>query len=145
MTEKKSNEKLNKVKEALKTDTIKVDDARVKITEMQLDAIRELANNKNEIFSDIDKLETNDITKAYVFADNPCPSINKKLAKLGIAFKIELPVLTHYLDRTLELRHSSGRMRVREYTDAIQAVSPKLSIQERPEQQNRGLLGGRLL
>jgi len=139
------NDKLDKIKEALKTDTIKVDDARVKITEMQLDAIRELANNKNEIFSDIDKLETNDITKAYVFADNPTPSINEKLVKLGIAFKIELPVLTHYLDRTLELRHSTGRQRVKEYTDAIQAVSPKLSIQERPDQDRRGLLGGRLL
>jgi len=143
MSEK--NEKLDKVKEALKTDTIKVDDARVKITEMQLNAIRELANNKNEIFSDIDKLETNDITKAYVFASNPCPSINEKLADLGVAFRIELPVLTHYLDRTIELRHSTGRKRVKEYTDAIQAVSPKLSIQERPDQEKRGLLGGRLL
>jgi len=143
MTEKK-NDKLEKVKDALKSDTVKVDDARVKITEMQLDAIRELANNKNEIFSDIDKLETNDITKAYVFADNPCPSINEKLRKLDISFKIELPVLTRYLDRTIQLRHSTGRQRVKEYTDAIQAVSPKLSIQERPEP-NRGLLGGRLI
>ena len=143
MTEKK-NDKLEKVKEALKTDTVKVDDARVKITEMQLNAIRELANNKNEIFSDLDKLEINDITKAFVFASDPCPSINKKLKNLGINFKIELPVLTNYLDRTIELRHSTDRSRVEEYIDAIQAVSPKLSIQERPEQ-NKGLLGGRLI
>ncbi len=139
------NEKLDKVKEALKGDTIKVDDARVKITELQLNAIMELADNTNQIFSDIDKPETNDIVKAYVFASNPCPSINEKLLKLGVEFKIELPVLTHYLDRTLELRHSTGRQRVKEYTDAITAVSPKLSIQERPDTQNRGLLGGRLL
>lgn len=147
MTEKKiiTNDKLDKVKEALKSDTIKVDDARVKITEMQLDAIRELANNQNEIFSDIDKLETNDVTKAYVFANNPMPALNERLAGLGIEFKVELPVLNKYLDRMIELRHCSGRARVHEYIDAIQAVSPKLSIQERPEQQNRGLLGGRLL
>jgi len=139
------NDKLDKVKEALKRDTIKVDDARVKITEMQLSAIGELANNKNEIFSNIDDPETNDITKAYVFAEDPCSSINEKLVKLGIDFKIELPVLTHYLDRTIELRHASGRKRVKEYIDAISAVSPKLSIQERPDQEKRSLLGGRLL
>lgn len=145
MTEKKCNDKLEKVREAIKTDTIKVDDARVKITEMQLDAIKELSNNKNEIFSDIDKLETNDVTKAYVFAFDPLPALNKRLLELDIAFKIELPVLTSYLDRMIELRHCSGRKRVTEYIEAIQAVSPKLSIQERPDNERRGLLGGRLL
>ncbi len=145
MTEKKYNDKLEKVKEAIKSDTIKVDDARVKITEMQLGAIQELANNKNEIFSDIDKLETNDVTKAYVFADNPLPALNQRLTERHIDFKIELPVLTSYLDRMIELRHCSGRKRVNEYIEAIQAVSPKLTLQERPEAPGRGLLGGRLL
>lgn len=145
MTEKKCNDKLEKVKEAIKTDTIKVDDARVKITEMQLGAIQELANNKNEIFSDIDKLETNDVTKAYVFALDPLPALNKRLVERDIDFKIELPVLTSYLDRMLELRHCSGRLRVHEYIEAIQAVSPKLTLQERSESPGRGLLGGRLL
>lgn len=140
------SEKIKNVRDALKTDAIKVDDARVKITEMQLNAIQKLADNRNEVFSEIDKAETNDVTKAYVFSENPLPNINQKLEILDTGFKIELPVLTSYLDRMIQLRHSAGRGRVREYIDAIQAVSPKLSIQERPDdQQRRGLLGGRLL
>lgn len=141
---KDSNDKLNKVKEALKSDAIKVEDARVRITEMQLDAISRLANNENEVFSNIDKLETVDIAKAYIFAANPLESINLRLKKKGIDFKIELPVLARYLDRMIQLRHSTDRKRVREYIDAIQAVSPKLTLQERQEPQG-GILGRRLL
>ena len=144
LTECKKNDKLDKVKEAIKSDTVKVDDARVKITEMQLDAIQKLATNKNEVFSHIDKVETIDINKAYVFADNPLPSLNDRLKRLDIDFQVQLPILTSYLDRMLELRHCTDRKRVSEYIEAIQAVSPKLSIQERPEQ-SRGILGGRLL
>jgi len=145
LTECKNNDKLDKIKVALNSDTVKVDDARVKITEMQLDAIRELATNKNEVFSHIDKVETIDINKAYVFAKNPLPSLNERLMRLDIDFQVKLPVLTCYLDRMLELRHCTDRKRVSEYIEAIQAVSPKLSIQERPDNERRGLLGGRLL
>ena len=140
-----TNTAMDKVKEAIKNDTIKVDDARVKITEMQLDAIRELQNNKNEIFSELSVAETNDVTKAYVFAADPTPALNLRLKKLNIEMKIELPVLTTYLDRTLELRHCTGRQRVDEYIKAISAVSPKLLNQERQETP-QGIFGrGRII
>lgn len=116
---------IDEIKNSFKNEVIRPDDSRVLIAEMQINAIRELSNDSNEVFSQLSSDEVFNVSRAYVFADSPLPSVSERLSKRGIDFSFSLPILEHFLDENIKHRHKVDRKRVTEYIDALKAVQPK--------------------
>lgn len=121
-------EKIEELKQSLGNGNIKVDDPKVKIAEIQLSAVQELADEENEIFSSISPSEVFDVSRAYVFSRNSLPSVTEKLKKLGIEKTFSHPYLEHFLDETFRHRHKIDGKRTRQYIEALNAIAPKTNL-----------------
>lgn len=142
MTEdKKSSNALDNIRELVKNkQSVSVDEPRVKIVELQLDAIKALANNENSIFSEMSRQETFDVALALSFSNDPLPNINHKLKTAGIDYDLTLPVLDGFITKMLVNRHSLDRQRVVEFISALKAVNTSMPMQD---DEKKGILGGR--
>ena len=105
--------------------TTRPDDSRVVIAEMQINALTKLAEDDNQIFSQLSSGEVFDVARAYVFAECPLPSIAQRLKEKKIDITFKLPLLTHVLDENIRHRHKIDRKRVKEYLDGLLAITPK--------------------
>lgn len=119
--------KLDDLKKAIENEKeqetkINLDKPPVKIFEMQVNALLRLADDTNEIFSEITKSESIDLTVASLFGKNPCPNINERLKNKGIEFQIALPVLDEYISEVLRHRHKMNRKRVEEFLRALETL-----------------------
>ena len=119
--------KLEDLKKAIENEKeqetkINIDKPPVKIFEMQVNALLRLADDKNEIFSEITKSESIDLTVASLFGKNPCPNINERLKNKGVDFQIALPVLDEYISEVLRHRHKMNRKRVEEFLRALETL-----------------------
>ena len=101
------------------------DDSRVVIAQMQFNAIEKLSSDENQAFSQLSMNEVFDVSRAYVFAANPLPSLENRLKEKGIQIKFSLPILTNFLDENMKHRHKIDRKRVDEYIKGLEAVSPR--------------------
>jgi hypothetical protein len=139
----KLTDKLSQMKEQFKTEekSFRPDDSRVIIAEMQINAIREMANDTNGVFSQLDMSEVFDVSRAYVFAANPLPSVTERMSARKISFQFKLPFLTYFLDENIKHRHKIDRKRVQEYIEGLKAVAPKQQMMMSDDPQKRGILG----
>lgn len=129
-------------KDVIARQTISVDEPRVKIVELQLDAIKALANNENAIFSEMTKQESFDVALAVVFSQEPLPNINEKLKKAGVQYDLKLPVLEDFIVEILVNRHSVDRKRVQEFIAALKALNSSVPMQD-DDKRGLGILAGR--
>ena len=126
MIKKPLSDDLNDLKKGFESKKeIRPDDSRVVIAEMQINAIKELSKDDNQVFSQLSSSEVFDVSRAYVFSSNPLPSVSKRLEEKGIEFSFSLPVLEKFLDENIKHRHKIDRQRVGEYIKGLEAVSPK--------------------
>ena len=118
---------LEELKDKLKTGngTTRPDDSRVIIAEMQINALTKLAEDDNQIFSQLSSGEVFDVARAYVFAEGCLPSISERLKEKGHTITFKLPLLTHVLNENIRHRHKIDRKRVKEYLDGLLAITPK--------------------
>lgn len=94
----------------------------VAIFQMHTDAIKLLADDKNEIFSQISQNDAYNIAIASLFGKNPCHNINERLAAKGIDVQIKLPVLDEYIKEVFRHLHKADRKRVDEYLKALESL-----------------------
>jgi hypothetical protein len=122
-------------------DQTKPDDSRVIIAEMQINALKELSNNDNRIFSQINDNERWDVARCLEFWEKPLPGITRRLyEKYGIEENFNSIVVPKLIAEHLSLGHFVGRQRVTEYIDGLRAVAPKNGIMQEDPTQKRSLL-----
>lgn len=140
---------------------IQSDSPQVEIARMNIEAVGKLADDKNDVFSQLtkDKLqdETFDYALAINFARHPLQGLEERLKKMGIKepvtiktdlgeiddeqdIKITVKVLEEFLKEFLIRRHCLNRGRVQEYIDALDKANGKDRIFQQDTQQNRGIL-----
>lgn len=137
---------------------IQSDSPSVEIARMNIEAISKLADDKNDVFSELRKDniqdETLDYTLGINFAMHPLPGLESRLAKRGITRKVKiesdlglidvdipirLKVDTYisFLKEFLIRRHCLGRSRVNEYIDALDKANGKENIlRDQPQRQS---------
>ena len=150
--------------------TVESDNPIVEQTRILTDAVRLLADDKNEIFSQLDKKqflgidETYNFALTYSFADNPLEDVEQILAEAGIKetvmvkdegeyvqkeipFRFDIPVLKKFAVEWLKRRHNVNRSRVQEYIDALEAGSMKFgAMRSAQTEQNLSMPGrGRIV
>ena len=92
-----------------------------------VDAIKLLADDSNEIFSEISRLDAYNIAIASQFGKNPCHNINERLKAKNIRvdnkdIQINLPVLDEYIKEVFRHLHKADRKRVEEYLKALESL-----------------------
>jgi hypothetical protein len=128
---------------------IQSDNPQVEIAKLNHDAIKVLADQNNEIFSQLykDTLqdETLDYALAINFAHNPLQALEERLKVRGIQEKriikhdlgdieeeidirIKVPMFENFLKEFLIRRHCLNRKRVNEYIDALDKANGKETI-----------------
>lgn len=112
----------------------------VAIFQMHTDAIKLLADDKNEIFSQIREQDAYDIAVASIFGTNPCHNINERLKAKGIEFQIALPVLDEYVKEVFRHLQKADRKRVEEYLKALESLKGESNIRLTEEKRPMGLL-----
>lgn len=156
MTEDEKKEAIKK-RIAEKRQQIQSDSPQVEIARMNTEAVGKLADQGNEIFSQLykDTLqdETMDYALAINFATHPLQSLEDRLKSRGIKEKVliqrdlegfeeekEIPVriqvdmYINFLKEFLIRRHCLNRKRVDEYIDALDKVNGKETIYRDPNQ-----------
>lgn len=154
MTEDEKKEAIKK-RIAEKRQQIQSDSPQVEIARMNTEAVGKLADQGNEIFSQLykDTLqdETMDYALAINFATHPLQSLEDRLKARGIKEKVtihhdlgdieeERPVrikvdmYINFLKEFLIRRHCLNRKRVDEYIDALDKVNGKETIYRDPNQ-----------
>jgi hypothetical protein len=138
---------------------IQSDNPQVEIAKMNIEAVGKLADQNNEIFSQLYKDglqdETIDYALAINFAVRPCAGLEDRLQRLGItetktihcdlgdieeeaAVRIRVPVFENFLKEFLVRRHCLNRKRVDEYINALDKANGKDTMYSEPKAQ--GLL-----
>ena len=128
---------------------IQSDNPQVEIAKLNHDAIKVLADQKNEIFSQLTKDalqdETMDYALAINFARNPLQALEERLKMRGIKekkivhhdledieeeidIKLKVPMFENFLKEFLVRRHCLNRNRVDEYIDALDKANGKETI-----------------
>jgi len=136
---------------------IQSDNPQVEIAKLNHDAIRVLADQKNEIFSQLTKDALQDETMDYAlsinFALNPLQALEERLKMRGIKEKkyiqydlgaieeevdirIKVPMFENFLKEFLIRRHCLNRNRVDEYIDALDKANGKETIFQGDTRQN---------
>jgi hypothetical protein len=137
----KEDSNLEAIREKLKNpDNIKPDDPRVLIAEMQINALKELANNDNRIFSQISNGERWDVARCLTFWADALPAVSHRLEKLGINKTFNSEIVPMVISEHLSLGHLVDRGRVTEYIDGLNAVAPKQGMMMPEEGQKRTLM-----
>lgn len=135
-------ENMDVIREKFKDDanTIRPDDSRVVIAEMQLNAILQMANDKNRIFSQINDSERWDVARCLTFWSDALPACRHRLmGRWGIDITFKSDIVPMVIQEHLSLGHLVGRGRVGEFIDGLKAVAPKQGFMQE-EQPRRGLL-----
>jgi hypothetical protein len=146
---------------ASKKQVIQSDNPSVEIARMNIEAVGKLADDKNDVFSQLTKDslqdETIDYALAIVFARRPLQSLEERLAKRGIVelsikhtdlgdieeetpIKIKVDVFESFLREFLIRRHCLNRGRVEEYIKALDKANGKDMLMQDPSQRRTGLL-----
>jgi hypothetical protein len=116
------------------SNVIRPDDSRVIIAEMQLNALMEMSRDSNEVFSQIDKSEVFDVSRAIMFSRSALPSITERLSKKDINHTFSLPILEGFIQENFRNLHKVNRLRTSEYLEGLKAISPKNGfMQEEPQ------------
>jgi hypothetical protein len=119
---------------------VRPDDSRVIIAEMQLNALMKMSEDTNEVFSQIDKSEVFDVSRAIMFSRSSLPSITERLRKKGIEHTFSLPILEGFIEENFRHLHKVDRKRTGEYLEGLKAIAPKNGfMQEEPPK--RGIMG----
>jgi hypothetical protein len=143
-----------------KKQNIQSDNPLVEIAKMNIEAVGKLADDKNDVFSQLTKDslqdETLDYALAIVFARRPLQSLEERLKKRGVKeiivedhdlgsievekdIKIKVDVFESFLIEFLIRRHCLNRGRVSEYIDALDKANGKDTM-ARQDEGNRGIL-----
>lgn len=146
---------------ASKKQTIQSDNPSVEIARMNIEAVSKLADDKNDVFSQLTKDalqdETLDYALAIVFARRPLQSLEERLAKRGITeigttktdlgeidtevpIKIKVDVFESFLKEFLIRRHCLNRSRVDEYINALDKANGKDTLMQDMTQRRTGIL-----
>jgi CMP-2-keto-3-deoxyoctulosonic acid synthetase len=113
------------------SEVTKPDDAKVLIAEMQLNALLKMSDDSNEIFSQIEKSEVFDVSRAVMFSRSALPSLSERLKKIGIDHTFKLPILEAFIKENFRNLHKVNRGRVEEYLKGLKSMSPTTTnIQE---------------
>jgi len=139
---------------------IQSDNPQVEIAKMNIEAVGKLADDQNDVFSQLQKDAMQDETMDYALAINyamhPLPGLEARLKKRGITRKImvmtdlfeeekEMPILLKvsvlitFLKEFLVRRHCLNRSRVEEYINALDKANGKETI-FREENKRMGIL-----
>lgn len=136
----KEDSNIESIREKLKTpENIKPDDSRVIIAEMQINALKELANSGNRIFSQISDSERWDVARCLTFWSDALPAITHRLDKMGIQKTFNSEIVPMVISEHLSLGHLVKRGRVKEYIEGLQAVAPKNGFMQPEESMNRSI------
>jgi hypothetical protein len=140
-----------------KKQNIQSDNPQVEIARMNIEAVGKLADDQNDVFSQLQKDSLQDETMDYAlainFAMHPLPGLETRLAKRGIKrtvtihhdlgdieeeteVRIKVPSFVSFLKEFLVRRHCLNRGRVQEYIDAIDKANGKENYLREPKQQN---------
>lgn len=132
-----------------KKQQIQSDNPQVEIAKMNIEAVGKLADDRNDVFSQLQKDtlqdETLDYAMAINFAVNPLSGLEERLSKRGIkekvmvatdlgeveeerAITIKIPMFIGFLKEFLVRRHCLNRSRVGEYIDALDKANGKETI-----------------
>lgn len=154
-----TREEIKKSIEA-KKHIIQSDNPLVEIAKMNIEAVGKLADDHNDVFSQLTKDaiqdETLDYASAINFAMNPLSGLEERLEKRGITEKtitkhdlgdieeerpiqIKIPMFINFLKEFLVRRHCLNRSRVEEYIDALDKANGKENI-FRDEPRRTGIL-----
>lgn len=129
------------IREKLKVpEPTKPDDSRVIIAEMQINALKELANNGNRIFSQISNGERWDVARCLTFWNDALPAISHRLEKRGINKTFNSEIVPLVISEHLSLGHLVNRGRVKEYIEGLKAVAPKQGFMQSDDQPKRSLM-----
>lgn len=166
-------EKIEELRQKISSKKLDVhsDNPMVERTKIVTDAIKVLADDKNEIFSQLDKAgiftgrkfidETFNFALTYSFAENPMEDLEQYLESRGIfeeissfeegeevkekrAIRIDIPVLKEFATEWLRRRHLVNRSRVKEYIQALDAGSVKELARAQMEPRQPLGLNGRI-
>jgi hypothetical protein len=137
-----ATENIKKIREKLNSpEQTKPDDSRVIIAEMQINALKELANNDNRIFSQIANGERWDVARCLSFWEHPLPGVSRRLQeRYGIEEDFHSVIVPKLISEHLSLGHLVDRGRVKEYIDGLQAVAPKQGFMQQEETPKRSLM-----
>lgn len=150
------------IKKAIETKKhiIQSDNPQVEIAKMNIEAVGKLADDHNDVFSQLTKDsiqdETLDYASAINFAMNPLSGLEERLEKRGITEKIivknelgdfleetpiriKIPMYINFLKEFLVRRHCLNRSRVEEYIKALDKANGKENI-FREEPKRTGIL-----
>jgi hypothetical protein len=136
-----TKDNMEKIKEKFNREDgiIRPEDSRVIIAEMQLNALMKMSEDTNEVFSQIDKSEVFDVSRAIMFSRSALPSITERLNKRGINHTFSLPILEGFIQENFRNLHKVDRKRTGEYLEGLKAIAPKNGfVQDEP--QKRSLL-----
>lgn len=132
-----------------KKNIIQSDNPQVEIAKMNIEAVGKLADDHNDVFSQLQKDsfqdETMDYALAINFAMHPLPGLEERLARRGIKRKalvkhdlideeelapirIKVGVFETFLKEFLVRRHCLNRSRVDEYIKALDKANGKETI-----------------
>jgi hypothetical protein len=152
----------DEIKKAIesKKSIIQSDNPQVEIARMNIEAVGKLADDHNDVFSQLQKDafqdETLDYSMAINFAINPLSGLEERLAKRGIvekvtishdlgdieeerAITIKIPMFVNFLKEFLVRRHCLNRSRVSEYIEALDKANGKENV-FRDENKKMGIL-----
>ena len=121
-------------------DTVKPDDSRVIIAEMQMNALAKMADDKNEIFSQIHKDEVFNVSRAIQFSKSCLPSISERIMKkYGEKIIFQLPVLEEFIHENFKHLHKADRNRTKEYLEGLKSLQQR-NVIEGDQNRKNGLL-----
>ena len=139
LTDEQKEELRNKLGKP-KKDEIKVDDANVAIAEMKINALLQMADDNNSIFSQVRKEEVFDISRALMFSKNALPSITERIEKkFGEQIVFDLPILEGFIYENFKHLHKTDRLRVPEFLDGLRNITQTNNLNN-PEVKKQGLL-----
>jgi len=122
-------------------DTIRPDDSRVVIAQMQFDGLKALSTDNNRAFSQIHESEKENVSKALVWAESVYPSITEQIQKMyGIEIIFQSPILKKYIDENIKISVFVDRKREGVYLEGLRALQPKgnsLQVEDNPR---RGIM-----
>ena len=143
-----------------KKQLIQSDNPQVEIAKMNIEAVGKLADDHNDVFSQLQKDKLQDETLDYAlginFAMHPLPGLEERLKKRGITRKVledhdlgsieaekpirlKVSVFENFLKEFLVRRHCLNRGRVEEYIKALDKANGKETIFQ-DENKRRGIL-----
>ena len=118
---------------------VQISEPSIELLNIKLDAIRVLADEKNEIFSEIQKFQVPLFTLGFVYAANPTPALNDLLVNKGLPV-IQCGLLNTSMTQYFQHLHKVKRRRVKEYIDGLSTLKPESSSAS-IIQQGRGMMG----